>query len=160
MTLIVRPAIAADMPTILRFNTALAFETEGRTLDANRLRNGVDSVLTDPEKGRYFIAEEHGRSVGQVLITLEWSDWRNAYFWWLQNVYVMERARGRGVFTALYNHLETLAKSEGACGMRLYVARANSAAQASYYKSGMMDSGYVVFEIDRSSAVGGTAGDR
>jgi GNAT superfamily N-acetyltransferase len=160
MTLIVRPAIAADLPTIIRFNAALALETEGQTLDSNRLRNGVESVLNDPEKGRYFIAEEHGRSVGQVLITLEWSDWRNAYFWWLQSLYVMERARGRGVFTALFNHLETLAKSEGACGMRLYVARANANAQASYYKVGMMDSGYVVFEIDRSSAVGGTAGDR
>jgi GNAT superfamily N-acetyltransferase len=160
MTLIVRPAIAADMPTILRFNVALAFETEGRTLDSARLRTGVESVLNDAEKGRYFIAEEHGRSVGQVLVTLEWSDWRNAYFWWLQNVYIMERARGTGVFTAIYNHLETLAQDEGACGMRLYVARANTGAQASYYRVGMTDSGYVVFEVDRSSAVTGTAGDR
>jgi GNAT superfamily N-acetyltransferase len=160
MTLIVRPAIAADLPTLLRFNAALAFETEGRTLDSARLRTGVESVLNDAEKGRYFIAEEHGRSVGQVLVTVEWSDWRNAYFWWLQNVYITERARGTGVFTAMYNHLEALAKDESACGMRLYVARANTSAQSSYYKVGMTDSGFVVFEIDRSSAVGGTAGDR
>jgi GNAT superfamily N-acetyltransferase len=159
MTVIVRPAIEADLTTIVRFNAALALETEGQTLDVIRLRKGVESVLRDPEKGRYFIAEEHGRSVGQVMITLEWSDWRNAYFWWLQGIYVMERARGRGIFTALFSHLEMLAKSEGACGLRLYVARANTNAQASYRRFGMMDSGYVVFEVDRSSAVRSTAGE-
>ena len=159
MTLIVRPAHEADLTTLVRFNAALALESEGQTLDVMRLRKGVESVLGDADKGRYFIAEEHGRSVGQVMITLEWSDWRNAYFWWLQGVYVMERARGRGVFRAIYSHLEMLAKSEGACGLRLYVARANTNAQATYRKLGMMDSGYLVFEVDRSSAVRSTAGE-
>jgi GNAT superfamily N-acetyltransferase len=156
MTLIVRTAIAADLMTIVRFNAALALETEGRTLDPERLRRGVEAVLEDPEKGRYYVAEEHGRTVGQVLVTFEWSDWRNGYFWWLQSVYVTERSRGRGVFQEMFNHLNTLVRSERqVCGLRLYVARGNSKAQQAYRNVGMADSGYSVLEIDRSSAVSG-----
>jgi GNAT superfamily N-acetyltransferase len=159
MTLIVRPAIAADLTTIVRFNAALALETEGRTLEPGRLRQGVEAVLADPEKGRYFVAEEHGRTVGQVLVTFEWSDWRNGHFWWLQSVYVAERARGRGVFQEMFNHLNMLLRSEpDVCGLRLYVARGNSKAQQAYRNVGMGDSGYLVLEIDRSSAVGGHSG--
>jgi GNAT superfamily N-acetyltransferase len=155
MTLIVRPAIATDVATIVRFNVALALETENRTLDPERLRKGVQAVLDDPEKGRYFIAEEHGRTVGQVLVTYEWSDWRNGSFWWLQSIYVAERSRGRGVFQELYNHLNSLARSEpDVCGLRLYVARGNVQAQQAYRNVGMADSGYLVLEVDRSSAVG------
>jgi GNAT superfamily N-acetyltransferase len=156
MTLIVRAAIAADLTTIVRFNTALALEIEGRTLDPERLRRGVEAVLEDAERGRYYIAEEHGRTVGQVLVTFEWSDWRNGYFWWLQNVYVTERSRGKGVFQEMFNHLNTLVRSEPqVCGLRLYVARGNSNAQQASRNVGMADSGYLVLEIDRSNAVRG-----
>jgi len=155
MTLIVRPAIATDLMMIVRFNAALALETEGRILDAERLRKGVEAVLADPEKGRYFIAEEHGRTVGQVMVTFEWSDWRNAHFWWLSSIYVAERSRGRGVFQEIFNHLNSLASSEPeVCGLRLYVARGNTQAAQAYRNVGMSDSGYLVLEIDRSSAVG------
>ena len=154
MTLIVRPAIASDLVTIARFNTALARETEQRTLDAAVLQPGIAALLDDPAKGRYFVAEEFGRPVGQLMITTEWSDWRNSFFWWLQSVYVIERARRRGVFRALYSHVESRMKSEaGVCGIRLCVKRENERAQQTYASVGMSDSRYVVMEVDRSGAV-------
>jgi len=153
MTLIVRSATSSDLATIARFNTALARETEQRALDGAVLQAGIAAVLNDPDKGRYFIAEEFGRPVGQLMVTTEWSDWRNSYFWWLQSVYVIERARRRGVFHALYNHVESLLKTEpGVCGIRLRVERANEGAQQTYATVGMSDSKYVVMEVDRSGA--------
>jgi ribosomal protein S18 acetylase RimI-like enzyme len=92
------------------------------------------------------------------MVTTEWSDWRNSFFWWLQSVYVIERARQRGVFRALYSHVESLMKSEtGVCGIRLCVERENERAQRTYASVGMSDSRYVVMEVDRSGAVGNDA---
>ena len=99
------------------------------------------------------MAEIDGRVVGQLMITYEWSDWRNGVFWWIQSVYVLPEARRLGVFSELYAHLERLAKATpGVCGLRLYVEHANERAQATYRRCGMVDAGYRVMEVDYSGA--------
>ena len=143
----VRHATPADLPTIAEFNNLLAQESEGKTLDAAVLSAGVAALLADPHKGRYFLAEDGGTVVGQVMFTTEWSDWRNGYFWWLQSVYVRRAARGRGVFRALFEHVEQLARRDPQVrGLRLYVEIANRAAQETYTRLGMKPAGYFVLE--------------
>jgi ribosomal protein S18 acetylase RimI-like enzyme len=138
MPVSVRDARAEDFKVIVRFNLLLAFETEGKSLDLETLRPGVKAVLADPAKGRYFVAELDGEVVGQTMITLEWSDWRNGWFWWIQSVYVRADARRRGVFRALYAHARQTAQSEGGVvGLRLYVERENHVAQETYRGLGM-----------------------
>jgi GNAT superfamily N-acetyltransferase len=151
---LVRDATLADLDFIVDSNARIAEETEHRTLDRSYLVPGVRAVLTDPGKGRYFIAEETGRPVGQLMYTTEWSDWRNGAFWWIQSVYVRQEARRRGVFSLLYRHLEGLARSSpGVCGIRLYMEGHNATARATYLKLGLVDSGYQVLEVDfRKSA--------
>jgi ribosomal protein S18 acetylase RimI-like enzyme len=154
MTTTVRPADPSDLDTIAGFNVAMALEAEHKRLDPDTVRRGVAAALADPAKGRYFIAERDGRVVGQLMITFEWSDWRNGVFWWIQSVYVHPQARQSGVFTALFRHLEAQAKSQpGVCGLRLYVEDGNTRAQATYRRCGMADGGYRVMEIDYSDAV-------
>jgi len=154
MTTAVRTARAADLETIADFNVAMALEAEHKRLDPDTVRRGVAAALADPAKGRYFIAERDGQVVGQLMITFEWSDWRNGVFWWIQSVYVHPQARQSGVFTALFRHLEAQAKSQpGVCGLRLYVEDGNTRAQATYRRCGMADGGYRVMEIDYSDAV-------
>jgi ribosomal protein S18 acetylase RimI-like enzyme len=100
------------------------------------------------------VAELDGRVVGQLMVTYEWSDWRNGAFWWIQSVYVLPEARRCGAFSALYSHVERLAKATpGVCGLRLYVELANERAQATYRRCGMTDAGYRVMEADYSGAV-------
>jgi len=142
----VRDAAPGDLDALVRFNLAMARETEGLQIDAERLRAGIGAALSDPAKGRYWIAECDGAVVGGVLVTHEWSDWRNAMFWWIQSVYVDPAHRGRGVFTALYRHVERVATAAGCCGLRLYVHEHNERARAVYYKLGMVSSGYQVLE--------------
>jgi GNAT superfamily N-acetyltransferase len=145
----VRDATLADLDFIVDSNARIAEETEHRTLDRTLLVPGVRTLLTDRSKGRYFIAEEAGRPVGQLMYTTEWSDWRNGDFWWIQSVYVRPEARRRGVFSLLYRHLERLARSSpDVCGIRLYMEAQNRTAHATYLKLGLVDSGYHVLEVD------------
>ncbi len=110
------------------------------------MRLGVDAVLDGRVPGRYWMAEHEGRVVGQLLITYEWSDWRNRQVWWIQSVHVAREARRLGVFRALYAHVRGEAQAAGAGGLRLYVDDTNTRAQAVYAALGMNGGHYRVFE--------------
>ena len=138
-----------DVSNIVGFNNAMALETEGKTLDYITLKQGVSEVLSDPLKGFYLIAVFSGTVVGQLMITSEWSDWRNGYFWWIQSVYIKQDHRKRGVYRALNEEVLSLAKNNGnICGIRLYVDRDNTIAQRVYHNLGMSTSNYDMYEIE------------
>lgn len=148
MNLTIRPATPADTSIIIEYNRLLALETEQKRLDPAILEPGVTTMLADPRKGRYFVAEHDGRVVGQLGITLEWSDWRNGNFWWIQSVYVAKDARRLGVFRKLYEHVVEVARRDpSVIGVRLYVEHDNAVAQATYRKMGMAMTGYQVMEV-------------
>jgi GNAT superfamily N-acetyltransferase len=154
MTVQTRDAQAHDLDFIAGGNAAMALETEHKRLDPAIVRAGVQAAFDDPGRGRYFVAEIDGKVVGQLMITFEWSDWRNGVFWWIQSVYVAPQARRQGVFRTLYGHVERLAKeTPGVCGLRLYVENDNIRAQQTYLGCGMVDAGYLVMETDYSGAV-------
>jgi GNAT superfamily N-acetyltransferase len=135
MTFRVRAATISDAETIIEFNRRLAEESEGVKLDAAILGPGVRAVLTDASKGRYFVAEENGEVIGQLMITYEWSDWRNGWIWWLQSVYVRADARGKGIFRATFEHaLKQAELEENVVMVRLYVEKDNRTAQATYLR--------------------------
>lgn len=147
MSIPIRPATPADAGVIVEFNLLLAQESEGLTLDLTRLTPGVAAGLADPVKGRYFIAEQDGKILGQMMITYEWSDWRNGWFWWIQSVYVRPEARRQGVFRALFDHVQALARRDPeVIGLRLYVERENHNAQQTYLRLGLERTGYFVLE--------------
>lgn len=149
MPVVVRPAETRDLDFIVEGNQRLANETESKHLDLGKLRPGVESLLATPEKGKYFIAELDGRLAGQIMFTTEWSDWRNGFFWWIQSVYVIHAARRRGVFTALFRHLEQLARGDAAvCGLRLYVEHDNQSAQRTYRRLGLNSTQYALMELE------------
>ena len=142
----IRPAAPDDLDAIVAGNIALAEESEGVQLDRDTLRAGIRALLDERAPGRYWIAELDGEVVGQLLITFEWSDWRNRMVWWIQSVYVAPAARRRGVFRALYEHAKREAQAQGAGGLRLYVDVTNNRAQAVYAALGMKGDHYRVFE--------------
>ena len=147
MPLSIRRAVAADLPTIVDFNCRLALESEHKTLDRAVLTPGVAAALADEAKARYFVAEDEGRVVGQPMLTLEWSDWRNGWIWWIQSVYVHPDARRRGVFRSLYDHIYKAACADPqVVGIRLYMEKDNHVAQQTYLNMGMELPGYVVLE--------------
>jgi GNAT superfamily N-acetyltransferase len=149
MNLRIRHAELADTATILRFNAAMALETEHLELDSDRLLRGVEAVLKDAAKGFYLVAEDDGQVAGQMMITYEWSDWRNAVFWWIQSVYVEPAWRRKGVFRGLYGHALDQARAQGGvCGLRLYVETANEGARRTYESLGMNRAAYDMFEVD------------
>ena len=142
----VRAATRADLEALVAGNLALADESEHVRLDADTLRAGILALLESRAPGRYWVAELDGRTAGQLLVTFEWSDWRNRMVWWIQSVYVVRDARGRGVLRALYDVARREAVAAGAGGLRLYVDATNARAIAVYTALGMNGDHYRVFE--------------
>jgi GNAT superfamily N-acetyltransferase len=143
----VRTATSKDATTIAEYQVLMARETEGLELDPPTVARGVQAMFDDADKGTYYVAEEAGRLVGCLLITPEWSDWRNGWFWWIQSVYVVPEARRGGVFQALYRHVLGLARrSPDLRGLRLYVDKRNAAARKVYEALGMDGDHYRLYE--------------
>jgi GNAT superfamily N-acetyltransferase len=145
-TLLIRDAERADVPQLLAWNQAMAWETEHKQLDSELLGRGIAGIFDNPARGFYLIAERDGRSAGSLMVTREWSDWRNGDFWWIQSVYVAPEARRSGVYRALHAEVERRARAGGAIGLRLYVETENTRAQQTYGELGMQRCHYYMYE--------------
>jgi GNAT superfamily N-acetyltransferase len=146
-----RAATRDDIAFLVDANASMALETENKALDRDVLTRGVTAVFDEPRRGVYRIAERDGRAAGCLLITYEWSDWRNGDWWWIQSVYVMPEARRGGVFGALYRDVEAEARAGGAVGLRLYVEWENERAQRTYASLGMEREHYHMYRTGFSA---------
>ena len=148
MSRIIRRANADDVDIIVRFNIAMAHETESKRLDADVVRRGVASAIDDPAKGIYWLAEIAGNVVAQAQITYEWSDWRNGWFWWIQSVYVEPSHRRTGLFRTLFTRIQHEARQQSdVIGIRLYVETDNHHARATYESLGLCVEAYNMMMI-------------
>ena len=146
-SIVIRSATAEDAHALAQFNIAMAEETEERALDPVTVHAGVKAVIQSPARGFYLVAESGGVCVGALLITFEWSDWRNGDLWWIQSVYVLPSHRGRGIFRQLYEHVVAQAtENSDVRGIRLYVEKDNLKAQTVYEHLSMTRTPYQVFE--------------
>ena len=145
----IRKAVSADAGFIAESNIAMAQETEGMDLDAAVVGPGVNAVLSDNSLGFYLVAEIDGRPAGQLMVTFEWSDWRNGLFWWIQSVYVRSEFRRLGVYSALHRRVAEMAEAQGGvCGLRLYVEYENTTAQQVYESLDMHRTRYHMYEVE------------
>ena len=144
--ILIRNAIHADAPSIIDFQLKMAWETENLRLNTETVTRGVEAVFRDPSKGNYYVAEASGKVIASLLITFEWSDWRNCNVWWFQSVYVLPEYRRQGVFRKMHNHIKELAQEQDIAGLRLYVETRNSRAQKTYEALGMSSEHYAFYE--------------
>jgi GNAT superfamily N-acetyltransferase len=144
-----RHGLERDVQSIVQFQENLASETEDKTLCRESLKKGVMAVISDSNLGFYVVCEVDNAIVGGLMVTFEWSDWRNQMFWWIQSVYVNQDYRRRGVFSELYSYvIDCARRTTKICGIRLYVERDNYGAQKTYYHLGMEESKYLMYEMD------------
>ncbi|MFM8355626.1 MAG: GNAT family N-acetyltransferase [Gammaproteobacteria bacterium] len=143
----VQAARTTDLDLLVDYNLAMARESEDRGLDPLRLRGGVERLLRQPQDGFCLVARVDDEPVGSLMVTYEWSDWRNGRFWWIQSVYVCPAYRRQGVYSAMHAKVRELARSDGhSCGIRLYVERDNTGAMATYQALGMVETHYRLYE--------------
>ena len=148
----IRAAQTADIDHLVAFNQAMALETEGKELDSKKIAAGVAAVFGDDKKGFYVVAEDAGAIAGGLMVTYEWSDRRNAWFWWIQSVYILPDYRGRGLYRQMYDFVKDRAAEAGSvCGFRLYVETENLSAQKVYEAVGMQRSHYLMYEEKEST---------
>lgn len=155
-SVLVRQARRDDVSLMVRWAQAMAQETEDKPLDTTTVTRGIEAGIDDPERARYFIAEIAGQPAGTLMLTTEWSDWRCAWWWWIQSVYVPPEHRRKGVYRALHAHVAELARARGdVFGLRLYVERENVQAQRTYEFLGMHDAGYRMYEVALAAPASG-----
>ena len=143
----IRLADISDAGSLVAFNQAMALETEGKRLEDEKIASGVAAVFADANKGFYVVAEYENKIVGGLMVTFEWSDWRNKWFWWIQSVYILPEARGQKLYSRMYDFVKQLATDKGnVCGFRLYVEHDNVNAQKVYDAVGMQASHYIMYE--------------
>ena len=146
-TFTLRQAVAKDAASIAEFNRLMAFETEHKKLIPEVILAGVNTMIANPSHGFYLVAEKDGNIAGSLMITTEWSDWRNGVVWWVQSVYVREEYRRQGIYRGLYEKVKALAsENESVCGFRLYVEKDNVNAQKTYEVLGMLETDYLMYE--------------
>jgi GNAT superfamily N-acetyltransferase len=142
----IRKAETGDSEKIISFQLAMALETEGLKLNESTLTEGVRGVFEDSSRGQYYVAESGGSVIASLLITYEWSDWRNTQVWWFQSVYVLPQFRRSGIFRSMYSHIREEAVRSGVGGLRLYVETNNLAARKTYEALGMSSDHYTMYE--------------
>ena len=143
----IRQAYASDAPAIADFNRQMAFETEHKKLRPEVILAGVNAMIANPAHGFYLVAENDNDIVGSLMVTTEWSDWRNGVVWWVQSVYIVETHRRQGIYRALYDEVKRLAADDpSVCGFRLYVEKDNVNAQKTYQSLGMEETDYLMYE--------------
>ena len=147
----IRNAKQKDIETIAKYNIKMALETENKYLDKEIITAGVSSIINDSSKGIYWVMEMDKIIIGQLMVTYEWSDWRNGMMWWIQSVYVPKEHRRQGVYSKMYNNLLELAQLDSeCCGIRLYVEKENKKAQKTDKKQGMINAGYEIMEFNKN----------
>lgn len=148
MSVSIRPGLFYDIETIAQYQLEMAWETEKMRLDLPTVLKGVQAVIDDPSKGKYWVAEDGGKVVGCLLTVPEWSDWRNATVLWIHSVYVANSHRGKGLYKALYQQVQKIVRESNGQyrGVRLYVDKTNLAAQEVYGKLGMNGEHYTLYE--------------
>jgi GNAT superfamily N-acetyltransferase len=142
----IRKASNVDAESIIDFQQKMAWETEKKILASDIVTEGVNAVFINPLLGQYWVAEDSGNVVASLLITYEWSDWRNASIWWFQSVYVIPSHRRKGIFRSMYMYIRNEAEKIGVAGLRLYVESNNSGAQQTYEALGMKREHYDMYE--------------
>ena len=142
----IRKATPDDAGSIITFQQAMARETEGLELQRDIVTKGVMAVFHDPGKGQYYVAEDNDSVVASLMITCEWSDWRNANVWWFQSVYVIPEYRRKGIFRMMYEYIKKAGVADGIAGLRLYVDAENVRAQSTYEAMGMDGVHYKTYE--------------
>jgi len=143
----VRLATAEDAATIARFNQAMALETESKALPDAVIGAGVRALMENPRDGFYVVAVVAGETAASLMVTSEWSDWRNGFFWWIQSVYVDPAHRRKGLYSAMYRFVKNeAAVRQDVCGFRLYVEQENISAQRTYEYLGMKRTPYLLYE--------------
>ncbi len=142
----IRKAVPEDADTITDFQKKMAMETEGIALSHETVTGGVKAVFTDASRGQYWVTIAEEEIIASLLITPEWSDWRDSYVWWFQSVYVLPRYRREGVFKSMYSHVRKEAEKQGIAGPRLYVEKHNSVARLTYEALGMNSEHYAMYE--------------
>jgi GNAT superfamily N-acetyltransferase len=133
LMLLIRTSAISDVPLLLRFFREFAeFERQPGAVvieEETLIRDGFGAR----PKFRSLIAEWDGQAIGYALFFDIYSSLKGSGIF-LEDLFVRETFRGRGIGRALLSHLARIARQEGSYGIRWEVFGWNESA-IKFYKS-------------------------
>ena len=133
-----RPATLADEPTLLELMRELYLH-DGMAWVEPAARAALRGVLGDPAHGFAVLIELDGAVAGYLVVCFGWSlefHGRDAF---VDELYLRERFRGRGIGTRALEAAAELCRTSGVRALHLEVERNNTRAQAVYRRTGFVD---------------------
>src|SRR6266436_6069244 len=131
--LLIRPATVTDAPLLLKFIRELAeYERQPNAVvikEDTLIKDGFESQ----PKFRALIADWGGQAIGYALFFGFYSSWKGPGIF-LEDLFVREAFRSRGIGRALLSEVARIAQQEGSYGIRWEVLGWNESA-IKFYKS-------------------------
>jgi GNAT superfamily N-acetyltransferase len=141
----VREAHLDDLDNLVTFTLSEARHAEGKELNPDIVRKGVEVALVDPSIARYWVLENQEReTIGSISVVKEWSNWNAGYYWWIQSMFITADYRGQKLMGHLMEAVQKTAKKENALDIRLLVHQDNHRAQKAYLKEGFSNAPYKI----------------
>ena len=144
----IRIATRDDASSIAEFNVIFAKANENRQLSLPVTAAGVRRVFDTFNNGLYIVAEQDKTIIGVTMVTREWSDWNNGFFYCIQDIFVHVNDPDYTIHDALLDKVSLLAtEHEDVCGIRLYVHKDDTATQEHYQEKGLEKTKYRIYEM-------------
>jgi len=143
MNLTIHPVTLADIDTVVDFSRMLNEEDPSFTGDfhfeANAVRTALIQFLAEPLLGRAWLVGEGDMPIGYVILTFGFSLESRGRDGIIDEIYIIEKYRGRGIGRRVLDFVETEARQIGLKKLYLEVERPNSRAQKFYSQLGYID---------------------
>jgi GNAT superfamily N-acetyltransferase len=138
-----RPSERSDIDLLVTFMRELQQEGgpsfDGHPFDEAIARRCIAELIDDGRLGKIWLIEVAGESVGYAVLTLGYSLEFHGRDALLDELFVVEHARGQGIGTAILDLIAEECRRLGACAVHLEVDRPNVKAQRLYRRHGFQD---------------------
>jgi len=137
--IIFREATATDVPDLLRMMKRLAFQEPALPFDERMVTQTWRQFFSSAEFGRAWLFSAGSELAGYVILTLGYSFEYRGREAFVDELYVEEKFRRRGVGRRAMEFVEERARELGVNAIHLEVDRGNDAALGLYRRTGYVD---------------------
>ena len=134
-----REATATDVPDLLRMMKRLALQEPALPFDERVVTQTWRQFFSSAEFGRAWLISADGELVGYVILTLGYSFEYRGREAFVDELYVEEKFRGKGLGRRAMEFVEERARELGVNAIHLEVDRGNDAALVLYGRTGYVD---------------------
>jgi GNAT superfamily N-acetyltransferase len=134
------PATREELPQLVALLGVLFSQEAELVPDDSKQTRALEKILSDESVGRIHVAREGGKVVAMASLIYGISTAEGGLAASFEDMIVLPGYRGKGIGTALLEHVVAEARKQGVLRLMLLTDRQNKRAQALYRKLGFVES--------------------